>query len=117
MDSPDLKQFDIYPEDNGRILKNLKDKEVINLLCRDNKVPVWIDISVESATNQFTIFQLLCAGRYSDNRKEFYYEKNGSGPFSIKSPVFPVDYKEGTKFQLRDKNVSLTMQNKSRRQS
>lgn len=106
MDSPDLKQFDIYPEDNGKILKSLKDKEVMNLLCRNNKVPVWIDISVVSTKNQYTILQLLCAGRYSDNRREFYYEKNGSGPFGIKSPVFPVDYEEGTKFKLRDRNVA-----------
>jgi hypothetical protein len=105
-DDPGLKQFDMYPEDNGKILKNLDDKEVMNLLVRNNKVPVWIDIAVESVTNDFTIFRLLCAGRYSNDRKEFYYEKRGSGPFGIKSPVFPIDYKEGIKFKLGNKNVA-----------
>ncbi len=105
LDDPSLKQFDTYPEDNGKVLENLDDKEVMNLLVRNNKVPVWIDIAVESVTKDFTIFRLLCAGRYSDDRKEFYYEKSGSGPFGIKSPDFPIGYKEGIKFKLGSKNV------------
>jgi hypothetical protein len=105
-DDPSLKQFDLYPADDGNTLTNLDDKEVMNLLVRKNKVPVWIDIAVESATKDFTIFRLLCAGRYSDDRKEFYYEKGGSGPFGIKSPDFPPDYKEGIKFKLGSRNVA-----------
>jgi len=105
-DDPKLKQFHIYPEDNERVLNGLTDKEVMDLLCRQDKVPVWIDISVESVKNGCTIFRLLCAGRYSSERKEFYYEKRGSGPFGIKSPILPIGYKEGIKFKLGSKNVA-----------
>ncbi len=104
-DDPRLTQFDIYPEDNGRVLKGLTDKEVIGLLCRQDKVPVWIDISVDSVWNGCTVFRLLSAGRYSSVRKEFYYEKGGSGPFGIKSPILPIDYKEGIKFNLESRDI------------
>jgi len=103
-DDPTLKQFDIYPSDNDKIVEYITATEVEDLLCRKNKVPVWIDISVESIHKNHTVFQLLCAGRYSDDINEFYYEKGGTGPFGIKSPVFPPGYKnDGTKFRLKKK--------------
>lgn len=99
-DSPELTQFDMYPADDGKILEALKDIEVAELLCRREKVPVWVDISVASVAHGFTVFELRCAGRYTDDRKEFYYEKGGSGPFGIKSPPLPAGFQEGTKFRL-----------------
>jgi len=95
-----LTQFDIYKEDDGVIKLNLTDNEVVELLYRKNKVPVWININVLKSSRKSTTFNLLCAGRYSDDKKEFYYNDNGSGPFGIKSPKLPIDYKEGKKFKL-----------------
>ncbi len=100
-DDPELIQFDIYPEDNGKIYYDLTEKEVVDILCRNNKVPVWIDINVVKSDRQKTTLKLSCAGRYSSDRNEFYYINGGSGPFGIKSPVFPPTYKEGTKFRLK----------------
>jgi len=102
-DDPSFTQFDVYPEDNERIEKGLTDKEVRDLIYRNGKVPVWIDISVYKSDKKTTTFKLLCAGRYSDNKEEFYYHKGGTGPFGIKSPNLPVDYKEGRKFKLETK--------------
>lgn len=102
-DDPRLTQFDIYPNDNGKIVELVEEKEVIELLCRKDKVPVWIDISVESVHKAKTIFRLLCAGRYTDNENEFYYNNNGTGPFGVKSPNLPIDYIEGKKFRLKAK--------------
>jgi len=102
-DNPELKQFDIYPEDNGKKYFDLTDKEVVDILCKKNKVPVWIDISVSKSDRKKTTFRLYCSGRYSDDINEFYYKDDGSGPFGIKSPVFPPGHKEGTKFKLRKK--------------
>lgn len=103
-DDPNLKQFDIYPNDNDKTVELVTATEVVDLLCRKNKVPVWIDISVESIKKDHTVFQLLCSGRYSDDVNEFYYQKGGTGPFGIKSPVFPSGYKDdGTKFSLKKK--------------
>ena len=99
-DDPNLTQFDIYPEEDGKMKLDLIDKEVVELLYRQGKVPVWIDINVLKSSRKSTTFNLLCAGRYSDNKKEFYYNDNGSGPFGVKSPTFPPDYQEGKKFRL-----------------
>ncbi len=102
-DDPSLTQFDIYPEDNERIENGLTDKEVCELIYRKGKVPVWIDIAVHRSDKQITTFKLLCAGRYSDDSKEYYYQQGGTGPFGIKSPNLPIDYKEGQKFKLKTK--------------
>lgn len=99
-DNENLTQFDIYPEDTGIIKLDLTDEEVIELLYRKNKVPVWIDINVLKSNQKSTTFNLLCAGRYTDNKEEFYYNRNGTGPFGIKSPKLPIDYEEGKKFRL-----------------
>lgn len=99
-DNKDLTQLDIYPEDTGIIKLDLTDNDVAELLYRKNKVPVWIDINVLKSSRKSTTFNLLCAGRYTDNKEEFYYNRNGSGPFGIKSPKLPLNYKEGKKFKL-----------------
>lgn len=103
VDDPSLKQFDIYPIDNDKKIEYISDKEVVKLLCRNEKVPVWIDISVESIYRDQTIFRLLCAGRYSEDENEFYYNKRGTGPFGIKSPTLPPNYIEGEKFKLKER--------------
>lgn len=92
--------FAFYPEDDGIIKLNFNDNQVVNLLYRNNKIPVWIDISVLKSSRKSTTFNLLCAGRYSDNKEDFYYRDDGSAPFGIKSPTLPINYKEGKKFRL-----------------
>lgn len=92
--------FDFYPEDEGIIKLDLTDDEVVKLLYRNNKIPIWIDINVLKSSGKSTTFNLLCAGRYSDNKQDWYYKDNGSAPFGIKSPTFPINYKEGKKFRL-----------------
>lgn len=100
-DDSSLTQFDIYPEDNERVEIGLTDKEACELIYRGGKVPVWIDIAVYKSNRKTTTLKLLCAGRYSDNKQEYYYQSQGTGPFGIKSPSLPVDYEEGQKFKLR----------------
>lgn len=100
VDNPNLKGFDVYPEDNGKVVRGITDVEVIELLYRNGKVPVWIDISVLKSRKKLTTIGLLCAGRYSDNKNDFYYNRNGSGPFGIKSPILPPNFTEGRKFKL-----------------
>ena len=109
-DDPSLTQFDLYPEDQGIIKLNLSDTEVVDLLYRKNKIPVWIDISVLKSSRKSTTFNLLCAGRYTDDKEEYYYNRNGSGPFGIKSPTLPLNYHEGKKIRLQNKSV-FTLKN------
>ena len=103
-DNLNLKQFDIYPDDNDKIVESITADNVVSLLNRKGKVPVWIDISFEHKHNNFTVFRLLCSCRYSANENEFYYGQGGTGPFGIKSPTLPIDYTEGVKFSLKPKH-------------
>lgn len=106
-DDPALTQFDIYPEDNGKTIPMADATTVVSILVRKGKVPVWIDISVTEIIKGKTILTLLCAGRYSDNEKEFYYNERGAGPFGVKSPDLPANYKEGAKFRIAEKRKSI----------
>lgn len=99
-------QFDFYPEDEGIIKLNLTDNDVVDLLYRKNKIPVWIDISVLKSSKKSTTFNLLCAGRYSENKEEYYYLDDVFPPFGIKGPTFPIGYKEGEKFWLKKKQFT-----------
>jgi len=102
-DDPQLTQFDLYPEDNGKVVEMADVSKVITTLLRKEKVPVWIDISVSEIKKNKTVLTLLCAGRYSDNINELYYHQRGLGPFGVKSPNLPADYKEGTKFKIPER--------------
>jgi hypothetical protein len=107
-DDLSLKQFDMYPDDNGKIIKYINSDAVVDLLFRNDKVPVWIDVSVDSVYKNNTIIELLCAGRYSEDLEEFYYSKQNTGPFGIKSPTFPIGHKDnGEKFHLKQKKSFL----------
>lgn len=103
-DDPGLTGFDIYPDDNGKKITLIDSGKVVELLCRKNKIPVWIDISVDRIHKGSTVFRLLCAGRYTDNELELYYRKNGTGPFGIKSPTLPPGYIAGQQFKIKEKN-------------
>lgn len=80
---------------------NLIDKEVVDLLYRSEKVPIWININVLKSSRNSTTFNLFCAGQFSDDKKKFYYNYNGSGLLGVKRPKLPINYKEGEKFRLK----------------
>ena len=97
----DLSKFSLHPEDEGKYYHRISTEKVIDLLCRENQIPVWIDISVVAASPHETTMRLLCAGRYSREEEEYYYhQKQETGPFGIKSPNLPYGYVEGELFTL-----------------
>lgn len=99
-DDPALAQFDLYPEDSGKMIEFADAETVIKTLLRKGKVPVWIDISVTGIQKGRTVLNLLCAGRYTGELQEMYYHQRETGPFGIKSPILPISYRDGAKFWL-----------------
>lgn len=86
---------------NHKFTKPLKAEEVVKKLLKNSKVPVWIDINVFKTDKHFTYFRLECCNRYSAKDNMYYYRKNGTGPFGIKSPILPPRWsKEKGKFDL-----------------
>ena len=91
----------IGSEENSQEFSEIKENEVVDLIVKEEKVPIWIDIQVSKVNKKETIISLICSKDYSDRREELYYKENGSEPFGIKSPNLPFDYKEGEKFKLK----------------
>lgn len=79
--NPSLK---FYPEDTDKVFYKLRDYEVVDLLHREDKIPIWIDIQVSTFEDQFLTFKLTCSSYYSEDKRSFYYVERGSGPFGIK---------------------------------
>lgn len=93
--------FTYYPDDDNKIIEDLTEEKAIDILCRDNKVPVWIDISLSKIKKNCTVLKLICAGRYSDKFKDYHYPHTGLGPFGIKSPDLPFTWKDGDRFSIK----------------
>lgn len=98
----DLLQSDevVFPDDDGLIHEDLNSDEAVRLLCRDFRVPQWIDICVAYSARKHSHLVLECCGRFHSNDDRLYYFERGTQPFGIKSPQLPKDCKEGRKFWL-----------------
>lgn len=78
----------VYPEDSDPAksdgLRECGASQVVAVLCRDGRIPVWIDMEVLGDTGEATIVQLTCAGRYTDDESRFYHQHAGHPPFAFK---------------------------------
>lgn len=104
--------YDEYPLEKGEVTfpddyterKHIFEhaKDAANLLWREGKVPEWINVTVLSATQEYTNVELVCCGRFSDNIKHIYHAHEGSAPFHVLGPPIPqgVDIFKGEKYQL-----------------
>jgi len=90
----------VYPEDDDILHENIDADEVVRLLCRDHRVPQWIDISVGFSTSSHSHLCLICCGRYHSEDSRLYYYSQGTQPFGIKSPTLPPRHKDDEAFQL-----------------
>jgi hypothetical protein len=90
----------VFPEDEGREFLCLSEEEVADVLLRDGQCPAWIDIFVEAQSKNDTRVCLLSCGRFTEDKGRMYYSARGMGPFGVKSPALPPDFKDGTKFSL-----------------
>lgn len=88
----DLTEQDILVLKKSEKLRNqlLTSEQIVDLFYWDNKVPVWIDMTVYEAQKDLTVIELLCSDRLRDD-KELY--NNGEiTPFRIKVAM-PLEYR------------------------
>lgn len=97
----------VYPDDKGKIIPDLSDTDVVDLLYRDDACPQWIDISVAGASKGVTLVRLLCCGRYHGDETRMYYYLDGTQPFGIKTPDLPDGWEEGMRFKLLEADDAL----------
>jgi hypothetical protein len=93
--------FELYPEDDDRIVHCDDVGAVAAELVRKDRIPVWINISAYKSSKSFTLLRLICAGRFTDCFDELYFHRYGTGCFQFVSPDLPAGWKQGEKFNLQ----------------
>jgi len=78
--------------------KYLTDQEVIALLWKNNKVPLWINASILKSSDKWTTIELVTSRRLR-TENELNHVADQFPPFHIQIPLppFPVD---GNKFDI-----------------
>lgn len=102
--------YDGNPLDDGEVTypEDYKEREryfdsvdgVINLLWRNGWVPEWINVQVRKEDRISTYIELVCCGRFSNDKQHIYHAYEGRAPFHVVGPALPLDYREGKKFSL-----------------
>lgn len=91
----------LFPHEDNLVLKAQSRDSVVECLFRDGRCPEWIDISAHAVGPDFTLFRLLCCGRFTSDDSRMYYHSCGLGLFGIKSPDLPKSYQDGQRFALQ----------------
>ena len=71
--------------------------QVISLLHHDNRVPVWIDMTIYEARKHVTVIDLFCSRRLRTEQDLMH--KPVVPPFHMLVPM-PPDYEEGVRFDI-----------------
>lgn len=93
--------------------KLLQAEQVVNLLHHDNKVPIWIDISVYEARPDVTVIDLLCSRRL---REESELMHPAIPPFHlvVALPLNHVDVEISGKFDINWQKRRDALKNKGK---
>lgn len=90
-----------YPkdyEDSERSYSSVDD--IAKLLWRSGKVPEWVNVQVLKQDKTYTYINLICCGRFSNNKSNIYHAHEGKAPFHVLGPALPIEYSAGEKFSL-----------------
>lgn len=94
----------LYPEDSAperrAELADVDAETAFATLYRDGRVPEWINLSVEDATDAHTIVELTVCGRFTDDDARLYHQQESLPPFHVLGPALPPEYEEGVRFSL-----------------
>lgn len=69
-------------------------------LHRDGRIPEWIDLSVVGRSEEATLIEALCCGRFTDNDALLYHAEEGHAPFHVLGPALPPGWQEGQRFSI-----------------
>lgn len=82
---------EVYPEDKTNRNSSINptdERQVVEYLWRDGKIPEWINVQVDSCDENYTYISLECCGRYT-SKKELMYHIERFPPFNPLSPAIP----------------------------
>ena len=85
MDSLEARNLVLLNKQNDKLLDADK---VVDLLCHDNKVPLWINITIYESRPNLTVVHLYCSRRLRHD-SELYYKAVTYPPFNVLVPLPP----------------------------
>jgi hypothetical protein len=71
--------------------KTLTSGQIVDLLYHDNKVPVWINMTIYEARKDLTIIDLFCSRRLRNDNE--LYHQGQIMPFHLQVPIPPAKLK------------------------
>ncbi len=74
----------------------MSSEEAALLLWRDGQVPVWIDIYVKSADENFTTLRILFSSNFTGSDLRLRYKQYGFPPFQPLGPEIPFGWRVGS---------------------
>jgi hypothetical protein len=83
--------------------KTLCFDEVVELLYRNGKVPLWANCTVYHAAKNKTVIKILFSRRFRSGDAVYYLDQ-GTGPFKAQVAL-PADYIQGTRFDVNWKKL------------
>ena len=93
---PDGRILTDYPEDSKLARESLvfsDPSQVVDFLWREGRVPEWIDVQIKEVSEQHATVELICCGRYTADENAMYYSQSDMGPFGVKGPALPPEWK------------------------
>ncbi|MBU1219650.1 hypothetical protein KKF34_18030 [Myxococcota bacterium] len=94
----------VFPDDSlpeGKVHGPWTSEQVVDFLCREGRVPEWIDIAVAEVSKKGEVrIGLTCCGRFTALEDLLYYKDRETPPFGVKSPPLPPGWKEDCKFDV-----------------
>ena len=97
---------ELFPKDSlpfPQFLGPLSFDEAVQFLWRDEKIPEWVDVSVQAHDAEYSYIQLRCCGRFTTIEELLYHRAEGCQPFHVLSPHLPPHWRsleENGKFDL-----------------
>lgn len=96
----------LFPEDSLLLppyIGPFDEKQVVEFLWRNGKIPEWINVSVYSYDTDFTYLELICCGRFTATEELLYHRQEGYPPFHVLGPSLPPNWEsleQSGKFNL-----------------
>ena len=89
--------------------------QIVDLFNHDNKVPVWVDMTIYEARQEVTIIDLFCSRRLRDDNELYHQGQIMPFHLQVATPPDHLKVEENGKFdvnwkrQLDDKRTSKTL--------
>jgi len=63
------------------------------ILWTDGKIPEWINFSVESISNEYTLIEVMLSDKLTSDEEPLRHSREGNPPFHVLGPILPPGWR------------------------